>query len=163
MFQKLRAMNGRRAALVTATALCLVMFLGVISAPHAPMATVQAAAVPTPIITGWNSDNVSTPIAWWNNQAITTSGATGSAVLGRYEALDTQCIVDQGTATNTVTITLQYSNDNEHWVNGNNILANSAVDVSQMTQDMNFGYYSRFYVTCANTETVTITLVSLAK
>ena len=76
---------------------------------------------------------------------------------------DVEYLEDQATATNTVTVTLQFSNDKTTWVSGPAVVANSSADASDMTRLPLFGQYMRFNVDVANTNTVTLTLSALAR
>lgn len=120
----------------------------------------QAAVIPTPAFTGYSGDAVNTPVKFWaDNKVITQSGASTAFVLADAEALDIQYVIDQGTV-NTVTLKLQFSNDNANWTDGVNVVASNAADATNLLQFNNFGYYTRLYATVSNTSPLTLTNVS---
>lgn len=114
-------------------------------------------AIPTPISASMSADNTGTVIKFWpDNTALTASGASTAFQLGQAELLDIQYVIDQATATNTITLTLQYSNDNSNWTNGVNVVAANSADVTNLLQFNNFGNWTRLYATLANTNPVTV-------
>ena len=76
-----------------------------------------------------------------------------------------QITIDQGTATNSITITVQYSNDNTNWDDGAALLSSSIVDVTEMTRVPVFGRYMRFAedIADADSDAVTVTIKALYK
>ncbi len=93
---------------------------------------------------------------------MTASGASNAMQLSKYEVLDLQYVIDQGT-TNTTTLKIQFSNDNTNWSDGINVVANNAADANAMQQFNNFGRYTRLYATLTNANAVTITARAVAK
>jgi len=114
-------------------------------------------AIPTPVSVNYSNDNVFAPIQFFaNNTVLTESTTSPSFVLGEAELLDIHYDVDQ-TDVNTMTITLQFSNDDTNWVNGLAVLTDNAADAADLRQFQNFGYRTRVSVALSNTNAVTLT------
>ena len=124
---------------------------------------VQAAppAAPTPIADLVNS-NDALNVTFQSATALTADTNTGGSQLPTYEWLDIQYVIDHGTV-NTTTITVQFSNDNSNWVSGPAIVTDSAADGSDITRVPIFGRYVRFNQNLTSANTITITLIGLAK
>lgn len=118
-------------------------------------------AAPTPIANLVNSGDALN-VTFQSATAIAADTNTGGQQLPTYEWVDIQYVIDHGTV-NTTTITAQFSNDNSNWVNGPAIVTDSAADGSDITRIPIFGRYMRFNQNVANTNTITITLIGLAK
>lgn len=83
-----------------------------------------------------------------------------------YSLLDVQTTFDQtlvGTAANTTTLTLQYSNDGANWTNGPALATSNVADSTDLNQFANFGRYTRVNINVTNTNPVTITVLAVAK
>ena len=136
--------------------------LSLVNQPWAVMPA-QAGVVPTPAVSNpMSTDNARAPVYFWTAEAITSSGGSNSTNLQNYELLDTMFVIDAGTL-NTLTIKPQWSNDDTNWSDGADMLTNVIADVTTMTQQINFGRYTRLYATVQNTYPVTITAISVAK
>ena len=118
---------------------------------------------PTPLITGYSDGPVYYPVKFWSSQTITSSRGSSIFVLAKYEAIDVQYNIDQGTTPNTITLKLQHSNDGVNWTDGATLVSNNAADASVLNQALNFGIYTRAYATVENSEPVVVTVTGLAK
>jgi hypothetical protein len=119
-------------------------------------------AIPTPVSFTHSADKID-PIKrfWADNTVISASGASSNNfILAEAEGLDIHHVIDQGTSTNTITLTLQFSNDGTNWVNGLNVVVSNTTDINDLLQFNNFGWRTRLYATVANTNNVTLTHVS---
>lgn len=155
-------MQKKNSAFTLALALLLIVTTLTGLTAIAGMDSVQAApplAIPTPASVTYSADNTQF-VTFFTSEAITQDTTSSAFDLSQAEGLDIHHVVDQATATNTITITLQFSNDQSNWVDGVNVLANSAVDVNDLLQFNNFGRYTRLNVDVLNTNTVTLTHVS---
>ncbi len=130
-------------------------------ASHAPAIAAPPAA-PTPITAPAvsNARQLFTPAT---SKVIAADYNTDAMEISTYSWADFEYITDQGTATNTITLTVQFSNDKSNWVNGPNLLANSSTDASDLTRLPTFGQYMRVSADVANTNSVTVTLSALAR
>lgn len=128
----------------------------------APAQPTMADTVPTPVnVQHPGSPYVMAPFF----QAAAHAGDTNSNALQlpTYKVLDVQYVIDQDdAATNTLTLTLQWSNDNTNWSDGPAIVANNSADADSMVQVVNMGRYARINNNVANTNTVTVTVIGLA-
>lgn len=114
-------------------------------------------AIPTPVSVNYSNDKISTPIQFFANDTVLTQTTNSpSFVLGEAELLDIHYSIDQ-TDVNTMTITLQFSNDGTNWVNGLPVLTANAADAADLRQFQNFGYRTRVNVALSNTNPVTFT------
>lgn len=139
-------------------AVILLMALGALNLVDSR--TVQAAA-PTPVANINQGDNARL-MNWMLTQAIT--GDTRSCqIAGLHEFADIQYVIDQATATNTLTLTLQYSNDNTNYTSGANLVAGNTADADNLAQWAMFGQYNCIYADVVNTNTVTVTVIGLGK
>jgi len=118
-------------------------------------------AAPTPIANLVNSSDALN-VTFQSATALAADTNTGGSQLPTYEWIDIQHVIDQGTV-NTTTITIQFSNDNSNWVNGPAIVTDNAADATDITRVPIFGRYVRFNQNLATTDTITITLIGLAK
>jgi hypothetical protein len=129
-----------------------------------PAGSVQAAppAAPTPVANIAPSDDALN-VTFQSQTAIDEDTDTGSVQLGRYEYVDVQHVIDQGTDVNTVTLTIQFSNDGTNWVNGPALATDNAADATDITRVPLFGRYARINENVTNTNTLTVTVIGLAK
>lgn len=114
-------------------------------------------AIPTPVSVNYSNDKISPPIQFFaNNTVLTQTTNSDSFVLGEAELLDIHYSIDQ-TDVNTMTITLQFSNDGTNWVNGLPVLSANTADTADLRQFQNFGYRTRVNVALTNSNPVTFT------
>jgi hypothetical protein len=126
-----------------------------------PVDDMSAAAIPTPIAFTHSAEQVNAPAKFWaDGTVITQDGASSEFILAESEGLDIHYVIDQGPSTNTITLTLQFSNDGTNWVNGLNVIAASTTDQNNLLQFNNFGYRTRLWANVANTNNLTLTHVS---
>jgi hypothetical protein len=126
--------------------------------------SIQAAplAAPTPISISYNSDNTRYPLNWFVTEVITQDTASAAIRLADYEALDIHYVIDQG-ETNTVTLKLQFSNDNSNWVDGVSLVSASTTDQNALQPFHNFGIWTRLYADVATSDALTVTAIGVAK
>ena len=79
-----------------------------------------------------------------------------------FQRTDIQHVLDQ-TDVNTVTLTLQFSNDGENWTDGAALVSNNAADASLLQQTNLFGKYARVYANVTNSNPVTVTVIGVLK
>lgn len=134
----------------------------------ASIITLRASAAPAPIVTpvsspGERQATAQTQINFMRSKAVTADGRGTTYSLPNFNILDLQYVIDQGTTPNTVTLTIQYSCDGVNWVDGANLVASNAADASDIVQLNNYCRYTNIYANVANTETVTISVIGVAK
>ena len=120
-----------------------------------------SAAPPTPVASINQGDNARI-MNWWLSQPLTADTRI-CQIAGLHEFADIQYVIDQATATNTLTLTLQYSNDNTNFTSGANIVAGNTADADNLAQWALFGQYGCIYADVVNTNTVTVTVIGLGK
>ncbi len=118
---------------------------------------------PTPLVTGYNTQSVYYPVNFWSSKTITQSQASSAFVLAKYDAVDIQYNIDQGTTPNTITLKIQHSNDAVNWTDGATMVSNNVTDASVLNQYLNFGIYTRLYATVAAADPVVVTCIGVAK
>ena len=96
------------------------------------------------------------------NAALTADTRGSCWELGVYSVADIQYTIDQST-TNTVTLKLQYTNDQATFTDGASLVTDNAADASGMNQYPLFGRFTCLYADVTNTNTVTITVSAWAK
>jgi hypothetical protein len=142
---------------VLAGLMLFVLALGMLVGPTAPS---YADTVPTPA--AHNPSDDALYVVFWNSSAKAADAGSNAYQLMRYELLDVQYVIDQGT-TNTSTLRIQYSNDNSNWSDGPALVSNNAADADSMVQVTNLGRYTRIYADVTNTNTITFTVKAVAK
>ena len=154
----------RENILAIAGALVLVLALLLSMSTGAP--STVTAAPPAAQITPAASVNLSASDArtasFFNAEPI-TEDTRRCFDLAAYELLDVQYVVDQGTVTNTITLSLQHSNDNATFETGPALLSSSSADADAMTQRAIFGRYNCVFADVANSTAVTVTVIGVAK
>lgn len=118
-------------------------------------------AVPTPVVSSRAGRNW-TPVTFLNGVAVTADTRTGCAETAAYDLLDLQYSIDQGT-TNTVTLKLQFTNDEVVFVDGLTIASANTSDIDNLLQFQTFGRYTCIYVDVTNSNPLTVTLKGIAK
>ena len=71
-------------------------------------------------------------------------------------------MLDQ-TNVNTVTLTLQFSNDGENWTDGAALATSNAADAALLQQVNVFGKYARVYANVTNSNPLTVTVIGVLK
>lgn len=129
--------------------------------PMGDAAQAAPAAAPTPnSVTARADDGILN--FWGTATTATADGNSGVVDVVGFEVVDLQYVIDQGT-TNTVTLKLQFSNDNSNWVDGATIVTDSAADANAMQQFAVFGRYARINADVTNSNTITITSIGVGK
>lgn len=99
-----------------------------------------------------------------SSRIVTSTAAYGDAVsVGKYKTLDVHTVVDVGSA-NTITLTLQYSNDGVNFVDGPVIGNALTADTNTLIQYAAFGDVMRLKYDTATTTAITVTsLIAVGK
>lgn len=141
----------------------LVLFALVLTAVagSGPGAMAAPAAAPTPAVSGYSA-KAPTELTWWDTTAVEADGGSTALVVSQWQATDIQYVIDQGDV-NTVTLKLQFSNDNANWTDGATLVSSNAADASVLAQAAVFGKYARIYADVANTNPVTLTVMGILK
>ena len=96
--------------------------------------------------------------------AISSSYTTTAVSVADYTTLDSQYYIDQGTTPNTTTIKMQYSINGYDWVDKVTGWGQTDTDgATAITTTTDLGGYIRWIITLSNTETITPSIVGLAK
>lgn len=145
--------------------LALVLFVAALLVPAviSGPGPVQAAppAAPTPVANLVYSSDANY-FSFMADKAWAADGYSDPITLASFEWADWQYLIDHGTP-NTTTVTIQYSNDGQNWVNGPALISNSAADAGDIVRLPLFGRYTRLRVDVTNTQTVRLTANLLAK
>jgi hypothetical protein len=142
-----------------------ILFL-VVMGMFASLQSVEAAppAAPTPA-SNVNMSSVLPKFYTWVDETSITADATYCQSLMSYEVVDLEYVIDQGTSTNTLTMTVKYTNDtsDSNYTDGAAVVSGNSTDASALTQVPAFGRYTCIAATVANTNPVTITLTGVGK
>lgn len=141
-------------------ALAMVMMLmSVLTAQAAPEAVTTPVSYPNRI-----SDTVVRyPINFMLAKVTTADGRGTTYNLPGFNILDLQYIIDQGSTPNTVTLKLQNSCDGVNWVDQGTLVSANHADASNILQLNTFCRYANIYADVASTQTLTITVIGVAK
>lgn len=144
--------------IVAAFVLVGALLIGMNTAP-----TIQAApaAAPTPVASGFSA-KAPTELTWLAGVATTADGGSTALNVAGWQVTDIQYVIDQ-TDVNTVTLKLQFSNDNANWTDGATLVTDNAADASVLSQAAVFGKYARIHANVTNTNPVTITVIGILK
>ena len=155
----------RKNSLVMAGAFALVLVAALIfSMSSVTPDTAMAAPAPAPTpVSATDSGGNNAVVTFWSGEALTATGASSVQNVMDFERVDLQTTIDQGTTPNTVTLKLQFSNDNTNWVDGATVVTANVADAGAMQQYAVFGRYARLYATAGNSESVTVTAIGVAK
>ena len=155
----------RKNTLVMAGAFALVLVAALIfSMSSVAPDTAMAAPAPAPTpVSATDSGGNNAVVTFWSGEALTATGASSVQNVMDFERVDLQTTIDQGTTPNTVTLKLQFSNDNTNWVDGATVVTANVADAGAMQQYAVFGRYARLYATAGNSESVTVTAIGVAK
>jgi hypothetical protein len=124
---------------------------------NAPVAEAQQITVP----------QTGSLLAFAQNTAVATSTTQYGPILNiaAWDDTEMQYVIDQGivpTNANTITVSLDYSNDKVNWSTTALVTANAA-DASGWLSPGLTGAYGRLRMAGTNTNTVTLTFIALAK
>ena len=155
----------RKNSLVMAGAFALVLVAALIfSMSSVAPDTAMAAPAPAPTpVSATDSGGNNAVVTFWSGEALTATGASSVQNVMDFERVDRQTTIDQGTTPNTVTLKLQFSNDNTNWVDGATVVTANVADAGAMQQYAVLGRYARLYATAGNSESVTVTAIGVAK
>lgn len=145
---------------VFAALLLVILMAGVLRAQAAPLAIVTPVTNPGARI---SASAVRYPVKFLEDEVITADGRGTIYSLPDYNILDMQYVIDQGATPNTTTLTIQYSCDGVNWVDGANLVASNVADATNISQLNNYCRYTAIYANVANTETITVTVIGVAK
>jgi hypothetical protein len=153
-------MNKIVLAATTFLALVALLLFTLESASRDASAAPQPA--PTPVNVAY-STGAGGVLTFFGSARITTD--TNGPIVGvsEYEKIDLQYVIDQGATPNTVTLSIQYSNDGTNWDPGLTIVSGNAADATAMQQFPLYGQFARVRADVALTQPVTITIPGLAK
>jgi hypothetical protein len=120
-------------------------------------------AAPTPVADFLVQGGQAHAFNFQTRTAITgATNTTGVEVIG-LGAVDIQYVIDQATATNTLTLTTQYSNDNTNWVSGVALVSSNSADATDITRIPVFGRYMRIAETVTGSNPVTVTVTAVGR
>lgn len=119
------------------------------------------AAIPTPI-TQYARESAPKVINFWASPTALTADTRSCVNIDGYNTIDLHYIVDQGTV-NTTTLTLQFSNITNDYVNGLAVATANAADTADLKQYQLFGRNVCLHANLTNSNAFTITAVGLAK
>jgi hypothetical protein len=120
-------------------------------------------AAPTPLANFLQSAvSPAHPFSFQTTTALAADTNTAGVDVLPLGAVDIQYIVDQGT-TNTLTMTVQYSNDNTNWASGLALVSSNTADGTDITRVPVMGRWMRINQDLTNTNTITITLLAVGR
>lgn len=117
-------------------------------------------AAPTPIT--YNNTNGGARLAPFFQAVGVIADTRVCFDLQDYDLVDLQYVIDQGTV-NTVTLTMQYSNNNANFSSGAAVVSANAADADNLNQFHLFGRYNCVFADVTNTNPVTITVLGVVK
>jgi len=118
-------------------------------------------AAPTPIAAP-GAAGTPANIVFFDRQAIAADTQAPALSLGAYNRLDIQYTIDQGTV-NTTTLTFQTSCTGREWDAGVAIVSANAADATGVLVLPNSCRYQSVLADVASTDTITITVLGIAK
>lgn len=118
-------------------------------------------AIPTPV-TQYMRQPAPKVINFWATATALTADTRSCAQIDGYNTLDLHWIIDQGTV-NTTTLTLQFSNITDSFVNGVAVATANALDSTDFQQFQVYGRQVCLHANVVNANAWTITAVGLAK
>lgn len=159
-------MKDRTNRILAALLICAVLASGVFSRSGASAAP-NLAPTAVPNIHASAASGVAVGQSFFSGAAAITQDTNGPIIsLPSYSLLDIQTTIDQtviGTAANTTTLTLQFSNDGANWTSGPALATSNTADATDLNQFANFGRYTRVNANVSNTQPITITVLAVAK
>lgn len=147
--------------LVFAVVFALAALVGVMVAMNTQPTLAAPAAAPTPVASGFSA-KAPTELTWLADVATTADGGSTALNVAGWQVADIQYNIDQ-TDVNTVTLKLQFSNDNANWTDGATLVTDNAADASVLSQQAIFGKWARIYSDVTNTNPVTVTVIGILK
>ncbi len=128
----------------------------------------QPLAIPTPVTAPAHSTAPNAPEfpLFFNAKPLAADTRSSCFEVPEYSAIDLQWLIDQtivDTTANTITLKLQYSNDNLNYVDGASFVSANVADAGDMQQYNLFGRYTCIYADVSNTQTVTVTVIGTVK
>lgn len=152
----------RKTGILTAfgVTLALLIVLSVVLSPAGYQPT--ALAAPTPVSFTASGGGTPKDLTFYDEAVLTADSTGAAASVWDHDRMDLQYVVDQGASTNGITLTVQYSNDGENWVDGATYAAGTT-DKNVMEQYHLFGRYARVEAAVTNTNPVTVSVFALAK
>lgn len=118
-------------------------------------------AIPTPI-SQYTSQPAPKVINFWATATALTADTRSCVNIDGYNTLDLHWIIDQGTV-NTTTLTLQFSNITDSYVDGVAVATANTADSTDFQQFQVFGRNVCLHANLANANAWTLTAVGLAK
>jgi hypothetical protein len=118
-------------------------------------------AIPTPVVQ-YMRQPAPKVINFWAAPTALTADTRSCVNIDGYNTLDLHWIIDQGTV-NTTTLTLQFSNITDSFVNGVAVATNNAADATDFQQFQVFGRNVCLHANLTNANAWTLTAVGLAK
>jgi hypothetical protein len=149
------------AILLTIVAILVVALLAPLQ--YGAPATAAPAAAPTPV--AGVLDRTSTDpgyIIFTDPISITADTRYCPGNTSRYDTMDLEYAINQGTV-NTTTITLQYTNRQQRYADGPDVVTANAADTAGMQQFPTFGRFTCILVDVANSNSISITLNAVGK
>lgn len=127
-------------------------------------ARAESLDIPTPISSPSQRGTSFYPVNFMRSSVITATTRSNPQQLAAYNILDLQYILafKSGSA-NTVTLTIQYSNDGVNWVSGAAVASAKVTNTVDLNQFSNFGRYTAIYAALSNSNPVTVTAIGVAK
>jgi hypothetical protein len=126
-----------------------------------PAIQAAPAAAPTPVASGFSAKSP-TELTWLAGVATTADGGSTALNVAGWQVTDIQYNIDQADV-NTVTLKLQFSNDNVNWTDGATLVTDNAADASVLSQAAVFGKYARIHANVTNSNPVTLTVIGILK
>jgi len=159
-------MRNKPAWVVVVAVVLLALLLVPLSTANATIP--QPLAIPTPVSAPAHSTALNAPEfpTFFNAKALTDDARSSCFEVPEYSVIDLQWLIDQtivNTTANTITLKLQYSNDNVNFVDGASFVSANVADASDMQQYNLFGRHTCIYADVSNTQTVTVTVIGTVK
>jgi hypothetical protein len=140
----------------TLALLAVLAFVPVPNVSGAPAAQITPVAVTNPL-----KGEVAGVMRYFNTVAVTADTRVCQD-LGAYRVADIQYIADHGTS-NPVTITLQHSNNNSNFTNGQRIVVNSTADGNALNRYDLYGKFSCVFADVTNSNSLTLTILVMPR
>jgi hypothetical protein len=150
--------------LIMASFLGIIFVLSVLIGLPIDRAEAAPPAAPTPAA-NVNMSSVLPKVTTFLDETAITADATYCKPLAAHEVVDLEYVIDQATATNTITLTMKYTNDStdSNYTDGAAVVSGNSSDASALQQFPVFGAYTCIAATVANTNPVTLTLTGVGK
>lgn len=144
----------------------LLLFGLLFSLPQAEDASAAPLAAPTPVSATYAGGESSILNFWRTGSALTADVGSNIQTIQDHEVVDLQWNIDQtvtASGANTVTLKLQFSNDNSTWTDGATFVTSNSEDASGLEQFALFGRYARVYADVSLSQPVTVTVIGVGK